>query len=136
MAKTMKIAFPNGGIVPASVLKADADKRLGPHEPVSVPEAYGQSLVADRFAYAYDPRTAPRAPADPVKVAEEKAAKIVADAEAKARALVSDAEKKADEMVRTAETKAAGGAPSGESKTDDGKTGGGKSPEGGAAGES
>lgn len=52
MAKTdtMTIAFPNGGILPRDVTGGD-EQSVGPHEPVEVPRAYGEHLVADRFAY-------------------------------------------------------------------------------------
>ncbi len=55
MASVKKIAIssPRGLIIPKSVLGAEEDLKVGPHEPVSVPEAYGQSLIDDRFAEKY-----------------------------------------------------------------------------------
>ncbi|CUX40508.1 conserved hypothetical protein [Agrobacterium deltaense Zutra 3/1] len=50
--KTMSIAFPRGGIIPAAVLSLKEDKVCSPHEPVKVPIEYGQHLVDDRFAVA------------------------------------------------------------------------------------
>lgn len=49
--KTLKIAFPNGGIIPSDQLKGDADKSVPPHEAISVPYAYGKHLCDDKFAY-------------------------------------------------------------------------------------
>lgn len=47
---TMKIQFPRGGTIPKEVLKADKDKKCAPGEAVSVPKAYGEHVVSDRFA--------------------------------------------------------------------------------------
>jgi hypothetical protein len=44
------IAFPNGGRIPAK-LAGGTEKKVGPHEPVTVPGDYGRSLIEDRFAY-------------------------------------------------------------------------------------
>lgn len=49
--KTIKIAFPNGGIIPADLLKNKEDKKVPPHEKVVVPFSYGKSLCDDKFAY-------------------------------------------------------------------------------------
>ncbi|WP_404291536.1 hypothetical protein ACD578_05365 [Microvirga sp. RSM25] len=53
-AKTISIAGPRGLRIPASVLGKAApgaeDVMVPPHEPIDVPEAYGRSLIADRFA--------------------------------------------------------------------------------------
>ena len=115
MSKTTKIALPHGGIIPASVLakKSTEDKKVGPHEPVEVDATYAESLINDRFAYAYDPKTAPKRPEDPVvaaqgmlAAAEKKAGEITAAAENKAKELVADAEKKAGEVAAEAEEKA------------------------------
>jgi len=48
--KTMRIAFPFGGILPAEIT-GGKEKTVPPHEPVSVPVAYGRQLTDDRFAY-------------------------------------------------------------------------------------
>lgn len=50
MRKKMNIAFPQGGIVPGSVLGKKEDQACDAMEPVSVPETYGQHLVDDHFA--------------------------------------------------------------------------------------
>ncbi|MDG4895564.1 hypothetical protein P9272_18500 [Mesorhizobium sp. WSM4976] len=50
MSKSIWIAFRNGGIIPAAVA-GGKEKKVGPHEPVEVPESYGQHLIDDRFAY-------------------------------------------------------------------------------------
>lgn len=47
---TMHIAFPNGGILPASVT-GGKETSVPPHEAVKVPRTYGEHLVHDRFAY-------------------------------------------------------------------------------------
>lgn len=52
--ETMLIAFPNGGILPADIT-GGAERRVGPHEAVEVPFAYGDHLVNDRFAYEAKP---------------------------------------------------------------------------------
>ena len=54
---SMFIAFQFGGTIPGSVL-GGKDRKVGPHEAVKVPRDYGDSLVADRFAYETDPSTA------------------------------------------------------------------------------
>lgn len=51
MAKSITIAFPRGGILPASITGKDPEN-VAPHVPVKVPEAYGLQLIADRFAVA------------------------------------------------------------------------------------
>lgn len=48
---TIVVAFPRGGIIPASVLNEDEDYTASPHKPVEVPKAYGDHLIADRLAY-------------------------------------------------------------------------------------
>lgn len=53
--ETMLIAFPNGGILPASIT-GDKDKPVDPHDPVRVPRDYGEHLVHDRFAYEPAPK--------------------------------------------------------------------------------
>lgn len=50
MAKTMRIAFPRGGTVPAGMV-SEEEKQVSAHEPVNVPLEYGRQLVDDRFAY-------------------------------------------------------------------------------------
>ena len=119
MSRTMKIAFAHGGIVPGSVLakKTKDDKKVGPHEPVDVETSYGESLIADKFAYAWDAKTAPKPPTDPLASASEQAAAILQAAAEKAdeiaKAAVAKAEKigkdaaaKAEEITKAAEAKA------------------------------
>lgn len=48
---TIVVAFPRGGIIPASVLDASEDYTAPPHKPVEVPKAYGEHLITDRLAY-------------------------------------------------------------------------------------
>jgi hypothetical protein len=50
MSKKITIAFPEGGIIPGTVLGSEADRSCSAMEPVSVPEVYGRHLVEDRFA--------------------------------------------------------------------------------------
>ncbi|RWD71643.1 hypothetical protein [Mesorhizobium sp.] len=76
------IAFKHGGIIPATIA-GGKEKRVGPHEPVEVPEAYGQHLIDDRFAYKAEkpatPKSGKGAKQDPAKAARaaELAASIV-----------------------------------------------------------
>jgi hypothetical protein len=50
--KTIRIMSPRGLTVPAAVLGRSEDLKVSPHQPVIVPEFYGRSLIADRFAVA------------------------------------------------------------------------------------
>lgn len=50
---TIVIAFPRGGIIPASVLNAKDNYTASPHKPVEVPKAYGEHLISDCLAYDY-----------------------------------------------------------------------------------
>lgn len=50
MSKNISVAFPQGGIVPGSVLGKKEDQACAAMEAVSVPEAYGRHLIEDRFA--------------------------------------------------------------------------------------
>lgn len=59
MSKSMWIAFSHGGIIPATIVGGE-EKKVGPHEPVEVPEVYGKHLVDDRFAYKAEKPTAPK----------------------------------------------------------------------------
>ncbi|CUX63279.1 hypothetical protein [Agrobacterium genomosp. 13] len=91
--KTITIAFPRGGIIPAAVLSLKEDKVCSPHEPVKVPTDYGQHLIDDRFAVAITSRTSD---------SEEKAE---ADAAAKKKAEAGEAAKKKAEDIAAAEKK-------------------------------
>lgn len=53
--ETMWIAFPNGGILPATIT-GGKDRDVDAHEPVRVPADYGKHLVHDRFAYEATPK--------------------------------------------------------------------------------
>jgi len=59
MSKSIWIAFSHGGIIPAAITGGE-EKKVGPHEPVEVPAAYGQHLVDDRFAYKTEKPAAPK----------------------------------------------------------------------------
>ncbi len=91
--KTITIAFPRGGIIPAAVLSIKEDKVCSPHEPVKVPTDYGQHLIDDRFAVAVTSRTSD---------SEEKAEM---DAAAKKKAEEAAAAKKRAEDIAAAEKK-------------------------------
>lgn len=54
MAKTITIAFLHGGVLPAQVT-GKGEVKVKPHEPVSVPESYGNQLINDRFAVLAKP---------------------------------------------------------------------------------
>lgn len=51
---TMKIAFPNGGILPRDITGGE-ERAVSAHEAVEVPRAYGEHLISDRFAYEAKP---------------------------------------------------------------------------------
>lgn len=106
------IAFKNGGIIPAVIVGGETDKRVGPHEPVKVPEAYGRHLIDDRFAYKTDEPAAPKvgkgAKRDAAKAARidqltvdidamKKAVETAADDEARTR-LEAEISKAQDEL--------------------------------------
>lgn len=48
----LTIAFPNGGIIPASVMGTEKDVNVDAATPIEVPERYGRHLIDDRFAVA------------------------------------------------------------------------------------
>lgn len=50
MVKTIWIAFPHGGRIPASVIDAKKDLRVPALKPVEVPAIYGRQLIDDHFA--------------------------------------------------------------------------------------
>lgn len=93
--KTISIIFPQGGIIPGSVLGAAEDKHVDALTPVSVPERYGRHLIADRFAVETPEVIAAaekaRKKAASKKGAAEKAA--VDKTEAEKQAEIADAEK-------------------------------------------
>lgn len=90
--KTMKIAFPNGGIIPAAELrpvkKGVEDLRVSANEPVVVSGTYGQQLVDDKFAFECSGRKVEASDPDDAdaKAKEDADAKAKADADAKAKA--------------------------------------------------
>jgi hypothetical protein len=47
--KMITVSSPRGIILEAKAMGTDKDVRVGPHEPVDVPEDYGNHLIADRF---------------------------------------------------------------------------------------
>ncbi|MEP3049422.1 MAG: hypothetical protein ABJL55_16360 [Roseibium sp.] len=75
--KTLLIAFPLGGIIAAEIANKKEDVQVDPHEPVRVPVEYGESLIADKFAYEAQPK-GKQAPAnetpDPEKLKKLEAA--------------------------------------------------------------
>ena len=93
--KTISIIFPQGGIIPGSVLGAAVDKHVDALVPVSVPERYGRHLIDDRFAVlapAVSPEVAKaERKAEAKKAAAEKAAADKAEAEN--LAAIAEAEK-------------------------------------------
>lgn len=115
MAKKICIAFPHGGIIPASVLGEEADVKMAAMKAVEVPEAYGLHLIEDRFAVAAempkkeDTKAEKKAAADKAaaeKAAAEKAAADKAAAEKAAEdsvlAAMAKLEKAGDDMVAKA----------------------------------
>ena len=112
MSKSIWIAFRNGGIIPATIA-GGKEKNVGPHEPVEVPEGYGQHLVDDRFAYKAEKPAAPKggkgARQDAAKAARaaeltaaiddlKKAVEGASDLEAKTK-LAADLAKAEDELM-------------------------------------
>ncbi|SON55526.1 hypothetical protein HDIA_1985 [Hartmannibacter diazotrophicus] len=61
--KKIWVAFRNKGVLPKALMGTEKDINVGPHEPVRVPETYGNHLIADRFAYAADELAKQRAAA-------------------------------------------------------------------------
>lgn len=55
--KSMTIAFPAGGKIPAGVLNQKTDLTVDPHKPVKVPDSYGRQMVENRFAYEPDAKS-------------------------------------------------------------------------------
>lgn len=95
--KTMTIAFPRGGIIPAAVLSIKEDKVCSPHEPVKVPTDYGQHLIDDRFAVAVTSRTSDSEEKPEMDAASKKKAEADATAAAKKKAEdIAAAEKKVE----------------------------------------
>lgn len=109
MAKKICIAFPHGGIIPASVLGEEADVKMAAMKAVEVPEAYGLHLIEDRFAVAAempkkeDTKAEKKAAAD--KAAAEKAAaeKAAADKAAAEKAAAEKAAADNSAALKTAE---------------------------------
>lgn len=92
--KTMSIAFPRGGLLPAALMKKKTDVAVPPHEPVDVPFEYGKQLVDDKFAYDASELAAANA-----KLADAQAA---VDAATAKLAAADDASKAAAEAELTA----------------------------------
>ena len=91
MTAKLTIAFPHGGIIPASIMGTETDVHVDAATPIEVPESYGRHLISDRFAVAAE------MPKPPEKD-EQKAAKIAAEkssASRKAAAEKAAAEKAA-----------------------------------------
>jgi len=102
---TMKIQFPRGGTIPKEVLKSDKDKKCDPGEVVTVPKAYGEHVVTDRFAEKVTASTkASNAEADKKKADLEKLVTAVVDAEeALAKAATDEAKADAQAALDAAE---------------------------------
>lgn len=95
MAKKICIAFPHGGIIPASVLGEGADVKMAAMMAVEVPEAYALHLIEDRFAVAAEMPKKEDTKAEK-KAAAEKAAAEKAAAEKTAEDAVSASRAKLD----------------------------------------
>lgn len=103
---SMWVAFPHGGIIPADVA-GGAEKKVGPHEAVSVPRTYGEHLVHDRFAYEADEpkkRKVKTPSADETAAVEKQIADLVAKAASTTDTIEKDKlEAEADELRKTLE---------------------------------
>jgi hypothetical protein len=86
-SETMWVAFPNGGILPKDVTKSE-ERKVGPHEAVRVPRAYGKHLVDDRFAYETEE---PKKAKDAGKQVEKPDLAELQDAVAQAEAAIAGA---------------------------------------------
>lgn len=118
MSKTamMTIAMPQGGLLDKAAMKTEADVPVQPHQIVDVPEAYGRTLVDNRFAYEAEKPKASKAGkakgVDDGKAAAEQAAAIAAaekdveDAKVKLAAAGDDmvAKQEAEAELAAAET--------------------------------
>lgn len=104
MAKKITITFPQGGIIPGSILKEEKDRHVPAMESIAVPEAYGRHLIADRFAVEAarpEEKTKKASPSGDTGAAAavakmDEAHKAVSDAKAKIIAAGDDVVKKAD----------------------------------------
>ncbi len=90
--KLMTIALHMGGLLAASAMKTEKDVRVAPHELVDVPEAYGRTLVDNKFAY--------KAEKPKAETAKTEAPKSSKPADGKADAIAA-AEKAVDEARAT-----------------------------------
>jgi hypothetical protein len=107
MAKTMRIAFPRGGTLPADIA-GGKEKKVPPHEPVTVPHDYGMHLVSDRFAYEAIGRAAKPQKTSAGEPNIRDLEKAVADARAALDAATDlDAKGAAQAMLEEAERKLA-----------------------------
>lgn len=105
MAKKICIAFPHGGIIPASVLGEKDDVKMEAMKAVEVPEAYGRHLIEDRFAVAAEMPKKEDTKAEKKAAADKAAAeKVVAEktAEEAVAAAKAKLEKAGDDMVAKA----------------------------------
>lgn len=124
MSKKISIAFPQGGIVPGSVLGKKEDQACAAMEPVFVPEAYGRHLIEDRFAVeATDGGKAkkkteagagkgektnnPNPPQDSAEIAAAKAAIIETEQLVAASGTDATAKAEAEAMLKAAQDKLA-----------------------------
>ncbi|KQV27596.1 hypothetical protein ASC97_04255 [Rhizobium sp. Root1203] len=114
-SKTITIVFPQGGIIPASVLGEPADVDVPAQKPVKVPFRYGRHLIDDRFAVeatatvdgegstpSSEKKTAAKKAA--VDDAADKArAQAIAEAEARVATASVAVSEAGDDMVKKAE---------------------------------
>lgn len=108
----MFISYPEGGIIPGSVLGRKDDVPVAAQEPILVPETYGKQMISDRFAVAVDgdvvkanQKAAAAKRAATEKAASDKAAaeKAEADLLAKEKAdAISAAEQRVDAALKAA----------------------------------
>lgn len=93
--KTISIIFPQGGIVPGSIMGTRDDQHIAAQQPVTVPERYGRHLIDDRFAIetpeVIDAAEKARKKAAAKKATAEKSA--AENGEAEKQAKLAEAEK-------------------------------------------
>ena len=97
---TMKIQFPLGGIIPKDVLNSAKDRVCEPGEVVTVPIAYGEHLVSDRFA---EKATSTTKPAQSTDGADKKKAELAGLEKAVAAAKEALESAESDEAKATAQ---------------------------------
>lgn len=100
--KMITITAPGGILLSAAAMGTPADVRVGPHEPIDVPEDYANHLISDRFAIPAEkpksekPKAGKGGQGNRDQTALIAAEKAVAEAKAKVEAAGDDLAAKAE----------------------------------------